>query len=230
MATGLEIQHKIDFHVVRWIVVLLLLVMAAIFMYFGYRWYMTGEQPPIALPAIASADPGVDESKVSQKMIDSHIVKPYEPRYLSIPKLRVEKTRVMQVGLTREGMLDVPANISDVAWYTKSMTPGTGTGAVLIDGHNGGVTRDGVFAQLKTLKKGDEIILERGDGKVLTYAVYDNISMPLEEVNDSGMRRMMYSADPSKEGLNLITCDGKWVPRYQQFDRRIMLRAIAVKK
>jgi len=115
MATGLEIQHKIDFHVVRWIVVLLLLVMAAVFMYFGYRWYMTGEQPPIALPAIASADPGVDESKVSQKMIDSHIVKPYEPRYLSIPKLRVEKTRVMQVGLTREGMLDVPANISDVA-------------------------------------------------------------------------------------------------------------------
>ncbi len=227
MATGLEIQHKRDFHILRWVTVVLVFAMGALLLYFGYRWYMTGEQPPIALPAIASADPGVDETPVTDKQIAAHKVGTYEPRYLSIPKLGITKTRIMQVGITSNGLLDVPDNINDVAWYTKSMTPGTGTGAVLIDGHNGGISRDGVFARLKSLVKGDEIVIERGDGKLYTYQVYDNISTTLEEVNKSGMRRMMYSADSSKEGLNLITCDGNWVPRYKQFDRRILLRAVA---
>ena len=98
----------------------------------------------------------------------------------------------------------------------------------MIDAHNGGVSRNGVFAKLGTLKKGERITLERGDGQKFTYAVYENQSMTLDEVNSTGMRMMAESAVPSKEALNLITCDGKWVPRLGQFDRRIMLRAVLV--
>ncbi len=99
---------------------------------------------------------------------------------------------------------------------------------MLIDAHNGGVSRDGIFAGLHTLENGDRIVVERGDGNNYTYEVAENQSMSLEEVNKTGMDKMMKSADESVEGLNLITCDGQWVPRLQQFDRRIMLRAIRV--
>jgi sortase (surface protein transpeptidase) len=99
---------------------------------------------------------------------------------------------------------------------------------MLMDGHNGGITRNGVLAKLGTLQKSDIIEVERGDGRVFRYEVRENQSMDLEEVNTTGMKMMMQSAEVGKEALNLITCDGKWIPRYKQFDRRIMLRAVLV--
>jgi len=39
---------------------------------------------------------------------------------------------------------------------------------------------------------------------------------------------MMYSVEPDKEGLSLITCSGRWVPKDKVFDRRILVRATIV--
>jgi LPXTG-site transpeptidase (sortase) family protein len=130
------------------------------------------------------------------------------------------------VGVTKNNVLDTPKNIHDAAWYSKSATPGSGYGAVLIDAHNGGYTKDGIFAKLSKLAKGDEISVERGDGKVFTYIVTSNVTMGLDEVNERGMKEMMVSSDSSKEGLSLITCAGNYVPRLGQFDKRVMVRAV----
>lgn len=97
----------------------------------------------------------------------------------------------------------------------------------VIDGHNGGVTKDGVFAKLADIKEGDEIIIERGDGEKFSYYVVSNETMSLEKANKEGMRDMMVSADSTKEGLSLITCAGNWIPRDKVFDKRVMVRAVA---
>lgn len=195
--------------------------------WYAYRWYVAGDQFPIAIPAFATANPHIDETEVTASQVKEHTVPPFQPRYISILTIGVADTRVFSVGVEANGALGVPANISDAAWYNKSSTPGSG-GVVLIDAHNGGITRNGVFAKLGTLKKGDKITVERGDGQKFTYAVYENQSMALDDVNSHGMKMMTESAVPGKEALNLITCDGKWVPRLGQFDRRIMLRAVIV--
>jgi hypothetical protein len=75
------------------------------------------------------------------------------------------------------------------------------------------------------LKQGSEISIERGDGKKFTYEVRDVRDMPLDWVNKTGMKEMMYSVDPEKEGLSLITCSGKWIPKQKVFDRRVLVRA-----
>lgn len=225
---GLEIKHKRSFHWVSLLIWALLLGLLLAIVWFGYRYFTTGELPPVVSVRALEADPRVDESPVSKKQVDQHIVPANQPRYISIPSLGIGNTRVFKVGVDKNNQLGAPANISDAAWYEKSMTPGAGYGAVLIDAHNGGVTRDGVFAKLGTLSRGAEIIVERGDGKKFTYKVIENESMPLEEVNKTGMKKMMQSVEAGKEGLSLITCDGKWVPKYQQFDRRIMLRAVRI--
>ena len=222
---GLEIDQKREFHPWRWFFTLVLIALLAAAGWFAYRWYTTGEEPPLPIP-IASANPNIDESEIPQAAVDSYTVPATQPRYISIPKLGISNVRVMKVGVKANNELDVPKNIGDTAWYEKSATPGQGYGAVLIDGHNGGFTKDGVFAKLNTLKIGDEIIIERGDGKMFTYNVAESESMALDEVNSTGMKKMMKSVDDDKEGLSLITCDGKWVPKLQQFDRRIMLRAV----
>lgn len=226
MALAIRRERR-GFPWVRTILLVLLIGLLVATGWYTFRWYMYGDSLPIAIPAFATADPRVDESEVTATLVDQHKVAPYEPRYLSIPSLGIGSTRVFGVGIDDTGALDTPANISDVAWYNKSGTPGSG-GVILMDGHNGGITRNGVFAELRNLKKGDIIELERGDGKKFRYEVRENQSMPLEEVNATGMKMMMESAESNAEGLNIITCDGKWVPRYQQFDRRIMLRAVLV--
>lgn len=225
--SGLSIQQKRNLHIVRWALAVALLVIALAYAYFGVRWYNTGELSPLPLP-VSAADSSIDETPVTNKQVEEYTVPAEQPRYIEIPSIGVAKTRVTRVGVTSRNMLDVPKNIDDAAWYAKSTTPGSGVGAVLIDGHNGGVSRNGVFAKLGDLKEGDQISVERGDGKVFSYEVYDVRDMPLEQVNKTGMKEMMYSAEPAKEGLSLITCSGKWIPKDKVFDRRIMVRATLV--
>lgn len=228
MAHGLEIHYKHDWHIVRTLLWGLVVLLIGLSLWFGYRYFTKGDLPPGVSVSALQADPSVDETDVTAKQISEYRVAADEPRYISIPALSVTNTRILSVGVDSNNQLQSPANINDTAWYNKSGKPGQGYGAVLIDGHNGGVTKDGIFAKLKDLKTGDEIIIERGDGKSFTYKVVENQSMAIEDVNKTGMKMMGQSAEQGKEGLNLITCDGKWVPRIKQFDRRIMLRAVAV--
>lgn len=227
MIPGLEIEAGKDRHYGWWAMLGLAIVSLIIIGWYAYQWYTHGLQPPIPIP-IARADTRVDESDVSKIMVDTYTVPATNPRYISIPSLDVSKTRIYPVGVTDQNLLDTPRNIHDAAWYKKSVTPGVGYGAVLINAHNGGISKDGVFAKIGQLKTGDEIIVERGDSQEYKYSVVENQIMSLEDVNEFGMKMMMESADPSVEGLNLITCAGKWIPKIQQFDQRVMLRAVAV--
>lgn len=223
---ALNISFTKERHTGRWVFFIVLIALLAASGWYGYRWYMTGEVPPILFP-IVSADTAINEVAIKPSEIDAYTVPASNPRYISIPSLSIGKTRVFPVTVDAHNQLGTTNNINDVAWYSKSATPGSG-GVILIDGHSGGNSRDGVFAQLGTVKIGSEIIIERGDGNLFTYKVAENQSMSLDEVNATGMKMMGRSAGADKEGLNLITCDGKYVPRLKQFDRRIMLRAVLV--
>lgn len=225
---GLEIKQPRSF---RWIAVLFWLGVAGMLAagaWFTYQYFTKGELPPLVEVRALQANPNVDENPVTKQQVRNYTVAKGDPRYISIPSLKVDNTRVFKVGVDKNNVLKAPNNISDAAWYEKSNRPGDGYGAVLINAHNGGITRDGVFAKLGEMREGQQITVERGDGKVFTYKVVENQSMSLEEVNKTGMTMMQQSAEPDKEGLNLITCDGKWVPALQQFDRRIMLRAVRI--
>lgn len=174
----------------------------------------------------------VDETEVTQEKKDDYQVpNPSFPRYLSIPGLKISNARVVQIGTIKDtGQLDSPKSIYDAGWYTKSGLPGAGKGAVLIDGHNGGPTKGGIFENLGSLSKGSEIIIERGDGQRITYQVADNREMSVEDINNEsnplGMKTMLNSMDPKKEGLNMITCVGDWDYSKNTFNKRVMLRAV----
>ena len=174
----------------------------------------------------------VDETEVTQEKKDDYQVpNPSFPRYLSIPSLKISNARIVQIGTIKNtGQLDSPKSIYDAGWYTKSGLPGAGKGAVLIDGHNGGPTKGGVFENLGSLSKGSEIIIERGDGQRITYQVADNREMSVEDINNEsnplGMKTMLNSMDPKKEGLNMITCVGDWDYSKNTFNKRVMLRAV----
>ncbi len=127
------------------------------------------------------------------------------PRVISIPKLDVT-ARVLRLGVNSQGALAAPASIYDTGWYEASSKPGE-PGAMLIDGHVHGPNKPGVFSELKNLKAGDEITVERGDGKVLSYKVVKTKTYPADSMDMMGAA--LTPVTPGKPGLNLITCTGE---------------------
>lgn len=222
---ALDIYYTKERHPGRWIAFIIFLALLGAAGWYGYKWYSTGEFP-IPLP-IASADSGVNESVVTEAQIKQYSVPANNPRYISIPSQFIGNTRVFPLGLAADKQLATSDNINDAAWYEKSSTPGSG-GVVLINGHSTGIRHDGAFAKLKTLQADASIVIERGDGKQFTYKVVENKSVTIEELAATGMKTMGQPVDSGKEGLNIITNDGKWVPRLGTFDHRVLLRAAIV--
>lgn len=191
------------------------------------KQYYADQQKIIRQPQFTTETPeqtAVDEAEVSEETIQTYTVPQDQPRYFSIPKLGVTNARILEIGVTKTGALDAPLNIFDVGWYYKSAKPGSG-GTLLMDGHNGGPTKHGVFKELHLLNIGDEIIVERGDGKIFRYQVLENKKIPLEEA-DNYMAKMEQSPIAGQESLSLITCTGSWSNSQQTYLSRQFLRAV----
>ncbi len=211
-----------------------LLLAAVICLGGGYGVYSFFNNAPEEPSQISDAVPvrdDVDKTEVTDKDRDEHKVPADNPRYISIPDLGVEKARVINIGLIpNTNQLDSPISIFDAGWFNQSEKPGVGAGALLLDGHNGGPSKGGIFDTLGDLQIGARIIVERGDGEQFTYKVVSNKQLTLNEMNDSnnpdGMATALQSVEEGKQGLNIITCVGNWLPQQNTFDKRVMLRAV----
>jgi sortase (surface protein transpeptidase) len=149
-----------------------------------YNEYQMDHNRPERVQAVHNRPrPSVDETIPTEEQVQEWRVAPDRPRYLSIPSLGITNARVREVGVQSDGKLGTPLNIFDTAWYNNSALPGSGTGALLIDGHNGGPTLAGVFKNLGSLSEGAIITIERGDGEIFTYSVVERSVMTVAEAD-----------------------------------------------
>lgn len=161
---------------------------------------------------------GQDEHIVSNNALAAYTVAAPLPRLLSIGKLNIT-ARVMPMSVNTDGSIQAPVNTNDSGWYTKSAEPGE-TGAMFIDGHASGATRQGLFGRLDALKEGDTMQIEKGDGTKLTYRVVHTEIVPLDGLD---MATVLRPYTGVQKGLNLMTCTGTWIPRKATFDHRVVV-------
>ena len=203
------------------------LIKVAIWEHFYYTGIEGTERKPVEEVNVDAPEAReVDETEVTAEQVSAHVVAADKPRYLSIDKLNLKNARIREVGLTKAGALATIANIFDVGWYRASAKPGKG-GTLLMDGHNGGPTKSGVFKKLNTLEIGDVITVERGDGQLFYYSVVENQDMPVEKANQY-MATMQTSPVSGQESLSLITCTGEWSQSQRTYLSRTMLRAVLI--
>ncbi len=165
-----------------------------------------------------------DESDIHPNAVSSYKVAPDLPRKITIKKIDVA-ARVKPLGVSRDNQLLAPSSIYDAGWYNASAKPGIDAGAVLIDGHVHGPTKPGIFVNLKKLVSGDIIEVERGDGKVVKYRVEKTAQESADSLN---MATLMKSAKPGKQGLNLVTCGGKYDTKTGHYESRDEVFAVQV--
>jgi sortase (surface protein transpeptidase) len=123
------------------------------------------------------------------------------PVSLTIPLIGVQ-TKLVALGLTSSGALQVPSTTSVAGWYTGSPRPGA-IGSAIVVGHIDSVSGPGVFFRLSELAKGDKVYVKRADGTLVEFSVtsvqtYLKDRFPTEDV---------YGPVPDPE-LRLITCGG----------------------
>ena len=140
---------------------------------------------------------------------------PY-PRVTAPLRLVVERLRVnapiVELGLDKDGVPQVPLNGDDVAWYNFSAKPGAGSNAVFA-GHINWAGAIGVFGKIDRLEKGDTVRLIADDGHQFTYEVFANY-----DVDPADPESLKVMAPTATDTITLITCGGTWIPdRSQRF-------------
>jgi LPXTG-site transpeptidase (sortase) family protein len=148
--------------------------------------------------------------------------KPYSYR-ITIPSLRI-LAGVVGMGLTPDGKMAVPDNYTEVGWYNRGAEPGTRGSSVMGAHVDNGGNIGGVFKNLKKLKVGQSIYITAGDGSIYEYKVtarkvYNYKTKFTDEV----------FAQKDTERLNLITCYGKWLPKENTYNQRLVVYTKLVK-
>lgn len=145
------------------------------------------------------------------------------PRVLYIDKINVS-ARILPMGINEDRSLQAPTNILETGWYSNDVKLGQ-PGAIIIDGHYGtsaGV--NAVFNDLKNLVIGDQITVERGDGKKFNFKVAYTEDIPLLDVD---MNKLLVPYNGANQGVNLITCSGDFTSDGTTRDHRYIVYTTA---
>ncbi len=123
------------------------------------------------------------------------------PVFLVVPAIGV-RTRLIRLGTTRAGTLQVPTTTSVAGWYTASARPGA-IGPAVIAGHVDSVAGEGIFFRLRLLRPGDKVFVKRADGSIAQFVLtavrrYAKTRFPTSAVYGP----VPYAA------IRLITCGG----------------------
>jgi hypothetical protein len=127
------------------------------------------------------------------------------PASLSIPAIGV-RTRLIMLGLTSTGELQVPPTAAVAGWYTGSVRPGQ-IGAAVIAGHIDSYSGPGIFYRLRLMRPGELVYVVRADG---TLAVF-RVSAVHSYLKTKFPTSIVYGAVPNAQ-LRLITCGGAFDP------------------
>jgi sortase (surface protein transpeptidase) len=123
------------------------------------------------------------------------------PVRVQIPAIGVD-VALIALGLDRTGALEVPTRFDVAGWWSGGARPGE-RGPAVIAGHVDSKTGPAVFFKLGQLRRGDAVVVRRGDGTSVRFTV-------------QGSRRFSKDHFPSAQvygptgrpALRLITCSG----------------------
>lgn len=118
------------------------------------------------------------------------------------------------------GLMDVPDNVTDVAWYEHGPSPGEPGSAVLAAHVDLREEGPGVFFDIDDLEQGDNVEVTFDDGsrqdfEVTATATYPKTELPLDAI--------FSRSGPAV--LTLITCGGVFDPDASRYDSNVVVYA-----
>jgi len=177
------------------------------------HWHLDSSDTPLLRPAsLPEAAPG----GCGFELVEAQPVA--APVSLTIASARITAA-VVELGVSADGQMEAPPTPDVVGWYRMSARPGQ-PGNSVFSGHVDWGRDTAVFWGLRSLHKGESIVVAGADGVSHTYAIDWNESFPWQT---APVNRIV---GPSADSiLTLITCDGVYDKRSQQYSERRVVRA-----
>jgi LPXTG-site transpeptidase (sortase) family protein len=216
-------------HVLAFVRTIIIVSILAVSGYLAWDTWLTNKtvqetfSNPAAAVAIDEAGPAdVDTTSLSNQAWAAYTVPADQARYIFLPTINTQ-ARVLSVGVNSKGKIDAPKNANDAAWYDGSAKPGQ-EGQVFINGHTSFTPAyKAAFDNLPKLQVGDQIIIERGDGKQISYRVVNSETVSASKVD---MKKVLNVPNGGSKGLTLMSCTGKFNYRTQSSDTRVIVYAV----
>jgi len=161
-------------------------------------------------PPSTATHPARSAEKGIRDQITGLVLPESKPLALQIPSLGVS-SKLLDLGLDKEGALEVPRDPSLAGWFSRGAAPGA-LGPAVIAGH---VTWNGapaVFYRLNRLRPGERVSVSRKDGRVAVFEVTRVERFPKSKFPS----RSVYGA-VDHAGLRLITCGGSYDAAHHRY-------------
>ncbi|KFU75454.1 Sortase (surface protein transpeptidase) [Amycolatopsis lurida] len=151
------------------------------------------------------------------------VTKPFSgtrPTNVKIPKIGAE-SNLIAVAVNKDGKMAVPSakKPMQAAWYQLSPVPGDVGPAILL-GHVDGNKQPGIFYKLKDVNPGDEVLVDRSDGKSLKFVVEKKDQVPKDQFPEEAVY-----GNTDKPQLRLITCGGVFDQEEHSYKDNIIVYA-----
>ncbi len=184
-----------------------------------YGLAQTGNVGPATLakinesPAPPSTAPPVANIQTTSAPTTAAVIA--KPAKLSIPAIGVN-AGVSSVGLTASGNMDMISSITNVAWYSLGAKPGE-TGTAVMGGHYAESPKY-VFHNLENLKVGDSVYVTDASGNQQQFIVRQKKIYGKDEIVPE-----VFTTGDDKAHLNLIACNGTFIPALGTYDKRLVV-------
>lgn len=146
---------------------------------------------------------------------------PGHPVGLRIPSLGLT-TRLIELGLRKDGTVQVPRDAGVAGWFRLGPTPGA-IGASVILGHVDSSAGPAVFFGLSEMQPGDLVVVRRDDGSTVRFEVRSVRTYP----NDAFPAQRVYGNHGRSE-LNLVTCGGDYDAERGGYQSNVVVNALKV--
>jgi LPXTG-site transpeptidase (sortase) family protein len=144
------------------------------------------------------------------------------PARLTIPALS-QDAPIIEAGVEDNGEMEVPDNVTEVAWYKFGSSPGEAGSAVLAAHVDLAGRGPGVFFDLRSLEPGSLIYIHYTDGTTQAFraearTVYEKSALPTDAI--------FSRSGPAV--LTLITCGGDFNRSIRSYERNVVVYAVPI--
>ncbi|MDQ3089577.1 MAG: class F sortase [bacterium] len=142
------------------------------------------------------------------------------PIRVYIPNASIDGN-IVPVGKGVSGNMAVPVKYEDIGWYKYGPVPGQLGNSVLAGHVDDGKGNPAIFYKLKDVKVGDFVYTENNLGEKIKFVVKEIKLISYDSPTKEDINNIFGKSET--EGLNLITCDGTWIPEAKTYSNRLVV-------
>jgi sortase A len=148
------------------------------------------------------------------------------PVRVLVPEVGIDGN-VIPVGIGKTGNMAVPVKYEDIGWYKYGPVPGQKGNAVLAGHVDDGRGNPAIFYKLNEVKVGNFVYIENSNGEKIKFVVKEIRLVDYSNPSKADMQAIF--GKDENEGLNLITCEGTWIPEKKTYSNRLVIFTERVK-